>query len=69
MAAVKVPTLDYLIKPMQQLKSLRPAMKLVVVEGASHTGIAGILPRPQVITEIRAFIAEQRKPAVSSSNY
>lgn len=69
MAAVKVPTmgivgtLDHTLKAMQQLKKLRPAMKLVLLEGVSHTGKTGIQGDPRLVAEIRTFIAEQRKPA------
>ena len=69
MAAVKVPTLgivgtlDHTLKDMQELKTLRPAMKLVLLEGVSHTGKTGIQGDPRLVSEIRAFIAEQRKPA------
>lgn len=67
MAAVKVPTLgivgtlDHTLKAMQQLKTLRPAMKLVLLEGISHTGKTGIQSSPALVSEIRTFIAEQRK--------
>ena len=73
MAAVKVPTLgivgtlDHTFKGMQELKKIRPGMKLVVLEGVSHTGKTGIQGQPQLLTEIRAFIAEQNKAA--GSNY
>jgi pimeloyl-ACP methyl ester carboxylesterase len=66
MAAVKVPTLgivgtlDHTLKAMQQLKTLRPGMKLVLLEGVSHTGKTGIQGSPALVSEIRAFIAEQR---------
>lgn len=69
MAAVKVPTLgivgtlDHTLKDMKELKTIRPAMKLVLLEGVSHTGKTGIQGDPRLITEIRSFIAEQRKPA------
>lgn len=69
MAAVKVPTLgivgtlDHTLKAMQELKKLRPAMKLVLLEGVSHTGKTGIQGDPRLVAEIRSFIAEQRKPA------
>lgn len=69
MAAVKVPTLgivgslDHTLKGMQELKTLRPSMKLVVLEGVSHTGATGIQGRPELVAEIRSFIAEQRKSA------
>jgi pimeloyl-ACP methyl ester carboxylesterase len=66
MQAVKVPTLgivgtlDHTLKDMQQLKRLRPEMKLVLLEGVSHTGPTGIQGRPELVTEVRAFIAAQR---------
>ena len=66
MAAVKVPTmgivgtLDHTLKDMQELKAIRPAMKLVLLEGVSHTGKTGIQGSPALVTEIRTFIAEQR---------
>jgi pimeloyl-ACP methyl ester carboxylesterase len=71
MAAVKVPTLgivgslDHTLKGMQELKAIRPSMKLVVLEGVSHTGATGIQGRPELVAEIRSFIAEQRKPAAT----
>jgi pimeloyl-ACP methyl ester carboxylesterase len=66
MQAVKVPTLgvvgtlDHALAEMQQLKNLRPQMKLVLVEGASHTGVTGIQGRPELIAAVREFIATQR---------
>jgi pimeloyl-ACP methyl ester carboxylesterase len=69
MAAVKVPTLgivgtlDHTLKAMQELKTIRPGMTLVLLEGVSHTGPTGIQGRPELVAEIRAFISEQRKPA------
>lgn len=73
MAAVKVPTmgivgtLDHTLKDMQELKNIRPAMKLVLLEGVSHTGKTGIQGDPRLLSEIRTFIAEQRKPAAAGS--
>lgn len=67
MAAVKVPTLgivgtlDHTLKAMQHLKTLRPGMKLVLLEGISHTGKTGIQGTPALVSEIRTFIAEQRQ--------
>ncbi len=72
MAAVKVPTLgivgslDHTLKGMQELKAMRPSMKLVVLEGVSHTGATGIQGRPELVAEIRSFIAAQHKPAATS---
>ena len=69
MAAVKVPTLgivgtlDHTLKAMQNLKKIRPDMKLVLLDGISHTGKTGIQGSPALVTEIRTFIAEQRRPA------
>lgn len=69
MAAVKVPTmgivgtLDHTLKDMQELKTIRPAMKLVLLDGVSHTGKTGIQGDPRLVTEIRAFIAEQQRAA------
>ena len=66
--AVKVPTLgvvgsvDSALQSMQDLAKLRPDMKFVIVEGASHTGPDGIQGRPELISAIRDFIASERKP-------
>ena len=66
MKAVKVPTLgivgtlDHTLAEMQLLKSYRPDMKLVLLEGVSHTGKTGIQRQPQLVAEIRRFIGEQR---------
>jgi pimeloyl-ACP methyl ester carboxylesterase len=71
MAAVKVPTLgivgtlDHTLKAMQNLKQIRPDMKLVLLDGISHTGKTGIQGSPALVTEIRTFIAEQRRPATA----
>jgi multidrug resistance efflux pump len=67
MAAVKVPsmgivgTLDHTVKDMQELKTIRPGMKLVLLDGVSHTGKTGIQSSPALVTEIRTFIAEQKR--------
>lgn len=69
MAAVKVPTLgivgtlDHTLKAMQALKAIRPGMKLVLLEGVSHTGKTGIQGDPRLVSEIRVFIAEQPRAA------
>jgi len=66
MQAVKVPTLgivgtlDHTLKEMHELKRLRPEIKFVRLEGVSHSGPAGIQGRPELVTELRAFIASQR---------
>ena len=67
MAAVKVPTLgivgtlDHTLEEMQRLKQARPDMRFVLLEGVSHTGRTGIQGQPQLVAEIRAFIAAQKK--------
>lgn len=69
MATVKVPTLgivgtlDHTLKAMQALKAIRPGMKLVLLEGVSHTGKTGIQGDPRLVSEIRVFIAEQPRAA------
>jgi hypothetical protein len=66
MSAVKVPTLgivgtlDHTLKEMQDLRQARPDMKFVLLEGVSHTGPTGIQGRPELVAEIRTFIAAQR---------
>lgn len=66
MRAVKVPTLgivgtlDHTLAEMKHLKTLRPGMKFVLLEGVSHTGKTGIQGQPELVKEIRAFIAERR---------
>ena len=66
MKAVKVPTLgvvgtlDHTLREMQALKKLRPDMKLVLLEGVSHTGATGIQGRPELVAAIREFIAANR---------
>jgi pimeloyl-ACP methyl ester carboxylesterase len=66
MRAVKVPTLgvvgtlDHALKEMQILKTYRADMKLVLLEGVSHTGATGIQRQPALVAEIRQFIAAHR---------
>jgi pimeloyl-ACP methyl ester carboxylesterase len=69
-AAVRVPTLgivgsaDPLHASLQELKKLRPALKLVVVEGATHSGERGIIRRPEFVTAIRELLAAGRQPVL-----
>lgn len=73
MATVKVPTLgivgtlDHTLKAMQALKAIRPGMKLVLLEGVSHTGKTGIQGDPRLVSEIRTFIAEQPRTAAPAN--
>lgn len=65
-AAVKVPTLgiagsaDSLLLDLQDLKKLRPALELVVIDGATHTGARGARGRPEFVAAIREFITSHR---------
>lgn len=63
-AAVKVPTLgiagsiDPLLLDLQELKKLRPDLKLVIIDGANHSGAQS---RPEFVAAIREFIASHSK--------
>lgn len=74
-AAVTVPTLaivgslDPLKADVDALKALRPSANYVVVEGATHSGVRGILTRTETLRELRAFLGrQQRWIAVDSPN-
>ena len=62
-ASVKVPTLgivgslDPYLASFRELEKLRPDMKLVVVEGASHGGENGAMRRPEFVAAVREFLA------------
>ena len=61
-AAVRVPTLgivgsnDPMRAALEELVRLRPSVKLVVVDGATHAGPRGILRRPETIAALREFL-------------
>jgi pimeloyl-ACP methyl ester carboxylesterase len=65
-AAVTVPTLgivgslDPNTPSLEQLKMLRPGLKLVIVDGATHNGERGILGRPELLAALREFISTPR---------
>lgn len=65
-AAVKVPTLgvvgslDGYLADFQQMKKLRPDMRLVIVEGASHGGANGAMRRPEFVAAVREIITSNR---------
>ena len=65
-AAVTVPTLavvgslDGARKGLETLKALRPGLKLVIVDGATHAGDRGILGRPELMAALREFLAANR---------
>ena len=62
-AAVKVPTLavvgseDGFRKNLDSLVTIRPSVKLVVLQGATHAGPRGVLTRPELVEILREFLA------------
>jgi len=68
-AAVTVPTLaivgslDPNTPSMEQLKMLRPALKLVIVDGATHNGARGILAQPELLAALRQFLSTTHPPS------
>jgi pimeloyl-ACP methyl ester carboxylesterase len=62
-AAVKVPTLGIVGSDdpekagLDALVRIRPSVKLVVVDGATHAGPRGILGRPELIAALREFLS------------
>ena len=62
-AAVKVPTLaivgtdDPMKAGLDSLVRIRPSVKLIVVNGATHAGPRGILRRPELISALRDFLS------------
>ena len=65
-AAVIVPTLGIVGSDdpekagLEALVRIRPSVKSVVVEGATHGGPRGILGRPELLAALRAFFSEHR---------
>ena len=64
--AVRVPTLgvvgtldDYL-RDFHALKKLRPDVKLVTIEGATHGGDRGASRRPEFVAAVRELLASAR---------
>jgi len=66
-AAVHVPTLgvvgnlDTNEAGLQELKKMRPDVKLVVVDGATHGGDRGVLRRSEFMAALREFLATHRQ--------
>jgi len=61
-AAIKVPVLGVIgsldnVPSMKQLQALLPSLKLVVIDGATHTGDRGAPRRPEFVAAIQEFIA------------
>jgi pimeloyl-ACP methyl ester carboxylesterase len=44
----------------EALVRIRPSVKLVVIDGATHAGAAGILGRPELLAALRTFFADHR---------
>lgn len=66
MAAVRVPTIgvvggaDAFLVGMKELKVLLPALTVVVIDGATHSGDRAATRRPEYVNAIREFIAAHR---------
>jgi len=65
-AAVRVPTLgiigsaDPALAGMQDLKTVMPALSVIVIDGATHGGERGVLRRPEFLAALREFLAARR---------
>ena len=46
----------------QQFTQRKPAVEMIVVEGATHAGGGGILRRPELIKNIRALLKRHATP-------
>lgn len=62
-SAVRVPTLglvgsaDPQAEALRKLRQLRPSVKLVVIEGGTHSGNGDVRKRPEFVRAIRDFVA------------
>jgi pimeloyl-ACP methyl ester carboxylesterase len=71
MATVRVPTLgiigsaDANLAAMQQFASVLPTLKVVVIEGATHSGALGVTRRPEFVENFRAFTAAHQEASSS----
>jgi pimeloyl-ACP methyl ester carboxylesterase len=67
--AIAIPTLavfgslDPGLGSARELQKLRPSIRLVVVDGATHGGDRGILLRPEFLTALREFLRNGHGPA------
>jgi pimeloyl-ACP methyl ester carboxylesterase len=67
-AAVQVPMLGVIgsvdngLRGMQQLQTILPTLKVVVIEGATHAGDRTAAGRPEFASAIRDFMAAHRSP-------
>ncbi len=61
--AIRVPTvaivgsLDGYLPDFKEMQALRPGMRLVVIEGASHGGPKGAMARPEFVAAVRELLA------------
>ena len=46
---------------MNELKKVLPSLKVVIIDGATHTGERGATRRPEFVDAIREFIAALRQ--------
>lgn len=66
-AAVTVPTLgiagsaDPNLENLRELKALRPALQLIVIDGATHSGGRGAGRRQEFVAALRDFLAAHRQ--------
>jgi pimeloyl-ACP methyl ester carboxylesterase len=66
MAAVRVPTLavvgsaDTALEGVEGLKVVWPALKVIVIDGATHSSERGAPRRPEFVNAIRDFVAAHR---------
>jgi len=67
MAAVQVPTLGIIgsadgnLAAMQQFAAVLPMLKVVVIDGATHSGTLGVTRRPEFVENVRAFTAAHQE--------
>jgi pimeloyl-ACP methyl ester carboxylesterase len=73
LAAVRVPALEVIgsadanLADAQELRKAMPALKLVVVDGATHGGERGILRRPELLAAFRSFVASNAIPGAHAA--
>jgi pimeloyl-ACP methyl ester carboxylesterase len=66
--AIAVPTvgivgsLDGYLADFKEMQPLRPSMKLVVIDGATHGGPKGAMVRPEFLAAVRELIASHQLP-------
>jgi hypothetical protein len=66
--AIAVPTvgivgsLDGYLADFKEMQGLRPSMKLVVIDGATHGGPTGAMVRPEFLAAVRTLISAHQVP-------